>query len=290
MLQIARLAPTLLGKSSALVRGFIKDQLNPDGGFRDRSGRSDLYYTVFGLEALMALDVEIPADAVRPYLRSFGPGQSLDLVHLACLARCWAMMPPPRLDDAAVRTLLDAFEQYRTDEGGYHPSPGAPHGTAYHAFLALGAYEDLRGELPRPASLRASIESLCAADGSYGNEPGLPAGSTPATAAAVMVLRHLDATPEDRVTAWLLSRCHADGGFFASPSAPIPDLLSTATALHALSALHAAIEPIAERCLDFLDSLWTKRGAFFGTWADDEVDCEYTYYGLLALGHLSLAH
>ena len=24
------------------------------------------------------------------------------------------------------------------------------------------------------------------------------------------------------------------------------------------------------------------------TWADDDLDCEYTYYGLLALGHLSL--
>ena len=30
------------------------------------------------------------------------------------------------------------------------------------------------------------------------------------------------------------------------------------------------------------------RGAFYGTWADEQPDCEYTYYGLLALGHLSL--
>ena len=87
---------------------------------------------------------------------------------------------------------------------------------------------------------------------------------------------------------WLLDRCHARGGFFASCSTPVPDLLSTATALHALSALHVPIAGLRDPCLDFVDSLWTNRGGFFGTWADDTVDCEYTFYALLALGHLSL--
>ena len=46
--------------------------------------------------------------------------------------------------------------------------------------------------------------------------------------------------------------------------------------------------PVKEPCLDVIDSLWTNRGGFFGTWEDDAVDCEYTYYALLAMGHLSL--
>ena len=41
-------------------------------------------------------------------------------------------------------------------------------------------------------------------------------------------------------------------------------------------------------CLDFVDSLWTNEGSFHGNWADDHLDCEYTCYGLLTLGHLSL--
>ena len=86
----------------------------------------------------------------------------------------------------------------------------------------------------------------------------------------------------------MLDRCHARGGFFASCSTPVPDLLSTATALHALSALHVPTAGLRDPCLDFVDSLWTNRGGFFGTWADDTVDCEYTFYALLALGHLSL--
>jgi hypothetical protein len=102
-------------------------------------------------------------------------------------------------------------------------------------------------------------------------------------------MRHLDEDPGRDVGMWLLDRCHHGGGFFASRGAPVPDLLSTATALHALSALQMPIAVLREPCLDFIDSLWTNRGGFFGTWADDDVDCEYTYYALVSLGHLSVA-
>ena len=134
----------------------------------------------------------------------------------------------------------------------------------------------------------ASLARLRAADGSYANLPGLTSGVTTATAAAVLVLRHLDDALDRTAGLWLLDRCHARGGFFASSATPVPDLLSTATALHALSALHVPIAGLRDPCLDFVDSLWTNRGGFFGTWADDTADCEYTFYALLALGHLSL--
>jgi hypothetical protein len=93
--------------------------------------------------------------------------------------------------------------------------------------------------------------------------------------------------PTDTVQ-WLLARAHPEGGFCASEAAPMPDLLSTATALHALSGQKVSVAHLKEQTLDFLDTLWTGK-AFCGTWADDEPDCEYTYYGLLAMGHLSLA-
>ena len=59
-------------------------------------------------------------------------------------------------------------------------------------------------------------------------------------------------------------------------------------ALHALAGMQVDFEHIRESCLDFIDTLWTPRGSFFGHWGEDILDCEYTYYGLLALGHLSL--
>jgi prenyltransferase beta subunit len=64
MLQVARLAPTLLGDSRDLVRAFLESRVNPDGGFQDRTGQSDLYYTVFGLEGLSALSIPAPPATV----------------------------------------------------------------------------------------------------------------------------------------------------------------------------------------------------------------------------------
>jgi prenyltransferase beta subunit len=287
MLQVARLAPKQLGESRSLVTAFLRERVNPDGGFQDRAGASDLYYTVFGLDALIALQEELPVEQTAAYLNGFGDGLGLDFVHVACLARGWAALRI-RPDDALVDRLLARIEACRSDDGGYATTPGAAHGTAYGAFLALGAYQDLGRSLPNADGLLESLQRLRAADGSYGNRPGSKSGVTTATAAAVLVLRHLDAALDRAAGLWLLDRCHTRGGFFASCSTPVPDLLSTATALHALSALHVPLAGLRDPCLDFVDSLWTNRGGFFGTWADDTIDCEYTFYALLALGHLSL--
>ena len=287
MLQVARLAPTQLGDARDLVAGFLRDQLNPDGGFRDRSGESDLYYTVFGLDALIALQEEPPVEQTVAYLTGFGDGARLDFVHVACLARAWATLrrqPGPEI----TARILARLEQFRSGDGGYAATAGTANGTAYAAFLAMGAYHDFGRSIPKGAGVLASLRRLRSADGGYGNQPHMPSGITPATAAAVLVMRHLDSPPDRDAGMWLLDRCHPRGGFFASSMTPIPDLLSTATALHALSSLAVPIAALREPCLDFVDSLWTNRGGFYGTWADDMVDCEYTYYALLALGHLSL--
>ena len=159
MLQVARLSPKLLGDAGELVEGFLRSQLNPDGGFRNRVGESDLYYTVFGLEGLVALRAEPPVAAVTPYLTSFGDGEGLDFVHLACLARCWASVAR----DWDGSRVLARLEGFRTADGGYNQTPGAEHGTAYAAYLALGAYQDLRMALPEPERLLESLACFAGA-------------------------------------------------------------------------------------------------------------------------------
>jgi hypothetical protein len=286
MLQVARLASRQLGESRALVAGFFRDRLNSDGGFQDRTGASDLYYTVFGLDGLIALQEPLP-DRTPDYLDRFADVGTLDAVHACCLARAYAALQR-RPDPARVDRILARVESCRSDDGGYATAGGAAYGSAYGAFLAIGAYQDLGRPLPGAERVLDSLEGLRSADGGYANHPGTPAGITTATAAAVMVMRQCNVTPPREVGMWLLDRCHPRGGFFAAAATPIPDLLSTATALHALSALQVPLAGVTEPCLDFVDSLWTNRGGFFGTWADDAADCEYTYYALLALGHLSL--
>ncbi|MFN3648060.1 MAG: prenyltransferase/squalene oxidase repeat-containing protein [Armatimonadota bacterium] len=288
MLQVARLAPRLLSDSAELVADFLRSQLHPDGGFCDRAGESDLYYTVFGLEGLLALQADLPVSQIAAYLRRFGDGDGLDFIHLTCLARGWAALPLPLRAEVPRDAIAARLETHRSADGGYHTEPGTERGTVYGCFMALGGYQDLGLPLPDPEGVLRCVRSLRAFDGGYANQEEVPMGLTPSTAAAATLLRHLGEPAEPALAEWLLARCLPEGGFFATPVAPIPDLLSTATALHALSGLKADYEAVREPCLDFVDSLWTNRGAFYGNWTDDCADCEYTYYGLLSLGHLSL--
>jgi geranylgeranyl transferase type-2 subunit beta len=288
MLQVARLAPRTLGESAPRVADFIHGQRAHDGGFRDRAGRSDLYYTVFGIEALVALREDLPAPSLTAYLRSFGDGAGLDLVHAACLARAWATLPPLFREGAPVDAIAARIAAHRSADGGFAPRTGDSDGTAYALFLAVGALQDLARPLPPAPELLTALERMRADDGGYANQAGASNGLTPPTAAAATLQRQLGAPADPALARWLLARAHEEGGFFAAPGAPMPDLLSTATALHALSGRHGDLEPLREANLDFVDTLWSSRGGFFGHWADDALDCEYTYYGLLALGHLSL--
>jgi hypothetical protein len=288
MLQVARLAPRLLGESTELVTAYVTGQILPGGGFADRAGNPDLYYTVFGLESLFALRADWPAPRFVEYLRGFGDGAGLDFVHLSCLCRCWAGMPAADRTEIPTDAILKRIEYFRSADGGYAQEPGAAEGTVYGCFLALGAYQDMGRPLPQPERVVQCVGKLRCEDGGYSNQADVPMGLTPSTAAAVTLLRNLGEPVPEGVDEWLLSRASDDGGFFAVPMAPLPDLLSTATALHALAGLQAELDPVREGCLDFIDTLWTSRGGFHGTWTDDVLDVEYTYYGLLALGHLAV--
>ncbi len=289
LLQVARLAPRLLGDSTELVREFFHHQLSPAGAGFDRDGRPDLYYTIFALAGLQALDAEVPRDRVQVFLDSHGDGAGLDFVHLSALARCWAVIGKDRLPHGRDQALLERLETFRKPDGGYEGEAKLAHGTAYGAFVALGAYEDLGHTPPNVVKLIQSLKRLETPDGAWSNFPGAPIGATNATAGAVTLIRHLGFPVNERVGDWLLAQVHPQGGFRAVPGAPMPDLLSTATTIHALAAMERRLpSAVHEGCLDFVDSLWSAQGGFHGHWADDHLDAEYTYYGLLALGHLSL--
>lgn len=290
MLQVARLAVRELGESAELIRKFLRAQISPEGGGRDRDGRPDLYYTIFALAGMQALEMEIPRESLATWLETFGDGHELDFVHLGALARCWAATDRNLLSPDRTQRILERLETFRSPDGGYDVEAGAASGNAYGCFVALGTYQDLGQALPEPLRLVQCLKMLETPDGAWGNARGLTMGSTNATAAAITLLHQLEMPINASVGAWLLSQAHPQGGFLAMPKAPIPDLLSTATTLHALACLDVPLPAaIREGCLDFLDSLWNAEGGFHGHWADDHLDAEYTFYGLLALGHLTAA-
>ena len=287
MLRAARRATTSLADAAGPIAAFVRAQADPGGGFRDRSGKPDLYYTVFGLQCLRALGEDLPA-ATPVYLRSFADPRRLDFIHAACLARCWAIVRPEGAPADVRAALLEHLRAFRAADGGFTIFAGAETGSAYGAFLALGAHEDLGAEVPDAGALAASLAALRMADGGCTNDRLLPLSSTPGTAACVAVLCELGKTPAPKSIAWLVARVAPSGGLVATADAPTPDLLSTATGLHALWRAGASLDETSRlACAGFVAGLVTQSGGFRGHAADNAADCEYTFYGLLALGHLA---
>lgn len=289
MLQVARLARTVLGDEAAgLVEEFVRSQQNDDGGFPDRDGESDLYYTSFAIDALTALQVTLPEDSLRAFLEIRNSSlETLDFVHLCCLARCFSALCE-RPSATALAPLFERIETYRAPDGGYNQSDDDTTGSTYACFLAYGAYADHGLVLPDPEGVARCLDSLKTPGGAWANDVELPIPNIPATAAAVTLCRNLQLPIPPQTSSWILNSLHPAGGFLPFPQAPVPDLLSTAVALHALDGLQIDFEGKKDLLLDFVDSLWTAAGGFHGTWDDDDLDIEYTYYGLLALGHLAL--
>ncbi|MHC4255515.1 MAG: hypothetical protein ACYSUL_07860 [Planctomycetota bacterium] len=85
MIEALGRSKTVLKDSTSLVINFLKANINPDGGFKGRGEKSDLYYTLFGLEALIALGGSFPRDNVFNYLKESMKMKPTDLVHLAPL-------------------------------------------------------------------------------------------------------------------------------------------------------------------------------------------------------------
>src|SRR6185295_36867 len=118
--------------------------------------------------------------------------------------------------------IVERLTEFRSRDGGYAPAPGAAGGTAYASFLAFGAHQDLGAKLPDPLRLVQCLKLLETADNAWANERGVPMGSTNATAAAITLLRHVNAPINGAVGDWLLARAHPQGGFLAMPRAPLP--------------------------------------------------------------------
>ncbi len=285
MLAAAGRARQHLGGVCAHVAKWALGRMNADGGFRGRSAESDVFYTAFSVDCVLAAGGNVPAGRVAGYLDAFGDGEGLDLVHLASLARCRSRLSGTAGDGARSAAMLEHVEQARRADGGYASARGAQ-GSAYGCFLAWMAREDLGEGPPDAAGVARCLAALASADGAYGNARGMAAGTTTATAAGVTLLARMREPVPSEATAWLLARHDAGGGFYAAPGAPVPDLLSTATALFALTEAGAPVAGIRRACTAFVESLWDDAGAFAGSPADLTPDCEYTFYGLLAIGCL----
>lgn len=286
MLSAAQSAGSYLEDGIDRVRGCTARLQAPGGGYVNRAGTPDLYYTVFGIDACVAAGAKPDWHAVSKYLKGFGDGESLDLIHLSCLARCLARVPFDISEERAC-AIAGRIESFRTRDGGFDGRLGSRRGSIYGIFLACSALNELGRRPSDEHRIVGSIQALADNRGYYRNEHGIDLATTNASVGAVLLLQELGSRVDPRTVAWIQEQVSPVGGFRAGPGAPIPDLVSTATALFALRSCGVRLSPEQkEGCVQFIESLWDEEGGFYGTWVDETIDCEHTFYGLLSLGCL----
>lgn len=286
------LAPAALEQ----IRGFLQSQLLPEGAFANRFGQADLYYTSFGLAGAEALGMSLPLKAVDGYLQRQVPS-SLDLIHLHCYLRSALLLRKQSLPAAWSPALVPKWFRQLPEAalistfahaGGYRIGLDKPV-TPYAIFLAATALSSCGMPIPDADRLLATLAAFRTPDGGWSNVPGTAEGTVNASVAAWVTLAECGIEPDAPAQAWLLRQFETpSGGVHGVPLAPLPDLLSTASALTALQVCRVRLPELQKsRCRSLILDHWNADGGFTGTVADDVSDCEYTFYGLLALGILA---
>jgi prenyltransferase beta subunit len=292
------------------IKEFLMLQLHHDGGFMDRAGNPDPYYSVFGYMLAFILDLEIPVNKQLIFVERWSDKHEIDFIHAVSLVQCKILISAIQLKSKGVTRqffqskfiservrknivkdvvqksddLLRIIESYRSQNNGYNQScKNADYASTYATFLAWSLFQDL-GLFVDEAELLKSIQDLQKENGSFVNERNSSSGVTTATAAGLIMSKSLQVVNIENSISWLKERWIIQGGFVAAEGLPIADLLSTSTALLALKMADYSLVNYSEACTNFINMHWDNSGGFFGSVADMHPDCEYTYYALLALG------
>jgi prenyltransferase beta subunit len=291
------------------IKKYLLTQLHPDGGFVDRAGKQDPYYSVFGYTLAFEFDLDISIKKQSSFLENWTVNNKIDFVHAVSLVRCYQLILAIQYkckDGLLAKTflrsgffkneirnkiikkvirgnkeLLRFIESFRSKDNGFnYNSLKADKASVYATFLAWTLYQDL-GILKDEKTTLESIRNLRKPDGCFVNEPGSKAGVTTTTAAGLIMT--LDQKDQNAIL-WLKNMWIKHGGFVAAEGVAIADLLSTSTTLLALKLAGESMSPYTDKCTEFINLHWDNSGGFFGSVADTRPDCEYTYYALLALG------
>ena len=285
MVSLLRQALNLLDEPGQQeVFQFLKSQQNVDGGFKDRGGRSDLYYSLFGMLILEAegrrqkakesvqskYSVALPAFKIKAKLTQFVKNQSSSqvpgFIEQCCLALLQKELKISR--HSRISTLLKISSSFWKEKHSINLSY-----RSFVMFLTLDAVLPFRGLLKSFSGTMLSRVEV--------NEHS-PCSEI---AAKVFLLKMLDkdGAKEQQL---LMSFVAESGGIRAFQHLEQADMLSTAVALFALQFSGCDLRLVKPASLDFIQQNYFN-GAFLSGDGDPTTDLEYTFYGLLALGTLT---
>ncbi|HET6557424.1 MAG TPA: prenyltransferase/squalene oxidase repeat-containing protein [Prolixibacteraceae bacterium] len=289
----------------AEVIGFVMAEQNPDGGFKDRAGRSDLYYSLFGMMIFRAAekaindqqetgngvkkantiknyapgitseqeekgsDAEMIADAIKR-LKEFTKNKSAAKVP-GFIERCCQVLLQKELRFkrfSRLKSFLSLGSSFWKERSSINMSY-----RSFVLFLTIDAVLSVTGVIRRSARRMLTGTTL---------DEQSPCSEVAAKVFMRKIMNQKDSVEEEILASFACS----SGGFKAFMHLYHPDMLSTAVALYALNHAGADLRLLRPSCLDFIQSNYSG-GAFLSGDGDTTADVEYTFYGLLALGVLA---
>ncbi len=258
---------------------FVNSQRTDVDSFMNKSGREDIYYTLFGWMLSYVLGVRLDTRKMTAYLARQDMGQ-MDLIHYAACMRCRMMLT---LMEGGISRLLftriSSVEVKPLSEfnGVPHNDPQSP----YSQYIWLSLLEDTGNSVKNKEAVLDSLSEYHVPGGGYANVPDSERATTNATVAALAVRGALVNYRKNEDILYLQGLQEKTGGFSAAIGSPLPDLLSTATSLFMLKCYE--VKP-AFSPSHFIEAHWLDTGGFSATLLEENSDVEYTFYGLLALG------
>jgi len=250
-------------KSQAEVKHFILEQQSENGGFCDRAGISDVYYSLFGFFLSEAAGITHTKPGLLSYLEQLSASHKEGLINKCCIAIIGkGLKISVRQKITGIWGLISEFF---SGAGAISRSY-----QYFMVFLALDAYG-----LNNPVS-RFLIKPL------FKNQEVQPDFPCPLVAAIVVLKTNLG-IPADKELRLLMGFFDEENGFKSFKDAPAADMLSTAVALAALKSTGYDLRMVRPACLSLVERNFDS-GAFLAGNGDWERDPEYTFYGLLALG------
>lgn len=250
----------LSDESRTEVVRFVESQQHPSGGFSDRGGAADTYYSLFGAILSSALKHE-------SFLQKLSSFSEISAKKYRNPADEFALLLIRKI--AGNKKSVSFFKILKIlFRRGHDPF-------LYRIFLFLLAFDALYGRK------QAVVFFASLATRFFNPSPGNPC----TIFAALMVARFYSGRSAEKIAAQVFSFYEEGKGFKSFPEATRSDMLSTAVALFALKYSGNDLRSIAPGCLGFIQENYDA-GAFLS--GDDDLtrDVEYTFYGLLALGAL----
>lgn len=245
------------------IRNFLKYSQHESGGFMDRAGNPDLYYSLFGVWSALALEEIEILSQVRSWAESIRPEKSTSVIEVACLLMIRKTLGMKGSSSFLFRLLA------RLTVSSKNISP------YYRLFITLLLIDTF---LPNLTNLKwPGKKRLLQRAGK------IISSCTEAVAALVVSAKAGAYTGklQDQLVAFF----NEETGFTAFHGKKDGDMLSTSAALFALRFSGFDLRGMTPACLDFLGRNYSE-GAFLSGDGDPELDIEYTFYGLLAAGSL----